>query len=102
PLDELPSGAGANSRQRAEAARWLGLWLVARECLKAPDQRDVAVKLAERSLDAARRQNDNRYSLSVLREWGQIALQAEDNRTAETRWSEMAAIVLPAASKVKA
>jgi hypothetical protein len=102
PLEELPAGARANSRQRAEAARWLGLWLVARECLKLPDQRDVAVKLAERSLDAARRQNDPKYALSVLREWGQIDFQMEDKQGAEARWSEMAAIVLPPALKFEA
>ena len=32
PLDDLPGGSRANARQRAEAAKQLGLWLVARAC----------------------------------------------------------------------
>jgi tetratricopeptide (TPR) repeat protein len=102
PLEELPAGSRANSRQRAEAARWLGLWLVARECLKSPAHREVALKLADRSLEAARRQGDRKYALCVLREWGQIALESEDQASAEARWSEMVSLVLPRAANSKA
>jgi hypothetical protein len=102
PLEALPEGARANSRQRNEAARWLGLWLVARECLKSPAQREVALKLADRSLEAARRQSDRKYALCMLREWGQIELAAQDKESADARWSAMVALVLPPAGKSKA
>ena len=101
PLEELPAGARANSRQRSEAAPWLGLWLVARECLKSPVEREVGLKLADRSLEAARRQSDRKFALCMLREWGQIALAAQDKNLAEVRWSEMVVLVLPPAAKSK-
>ena len=34
PLEPLDNGARANARQRAEAARQIPLWLVARACWK--------------------------------------------------------------------
>ncbi len=102
PLEELAEGARANSRQRAEAARWLGLWLVAREGLKVPEQCEVAVRLAKRALAAAKRQSDRKFALAIFREWGLIAHEAHDMQTVETLWSEMAAFVLPTATKAKA
>jgi tetratricopeptide (TPR) repeat protein len=105
PLEELPAGSRANARQRAEAAKQIGLWLVTRELgrvsnpsggpRKMPDLSAVADKLAARALQAARRQSDSSWSLAMLRELGQLALDRGDRATAERHWTEMLEIVLP-------
>ena len=41
PLEDLPAGQRPNARQRSDAAQQVGLWLVARECLKQPQQQGV-------------------------------------------------------------
>jgi tetratricopeptide (TPR) repeat protein len=96
PLDNLPPNARANARQRADAARQLCLWLAARECDRLPALRATAAPLAERALEAARRQSDQRYLLAMLREAGQLALDRCEPGTAEQHWGEMLnLIVLP-------
>ncbi|MBI3863250.1 MAG: DUF1583 domain-containing protein, partial [Planctomycetia bacterium] len=95
PLEELPAGTRANARQRTEAARQIGLWLAARECLKLPDHRAAGQLFAERALAAARRQSDTKFALAILREWGQQAFDAGDKKQAEARWTEMLELVLP-------
>ena len=95
PLELLPAGTRANARQRTEAARQIGLWLVARECLKSADHGKTGTQFAQRALDAARRQSDRKFALAILREWGQTALDQGDKKTAEARWTEMLELVLP-------
>lgn len=95
PLEELAEGVRPNSRQRAEAARQIGLWLVARECLKRDSLGDAADKLAERAMQAARRQLDPIYALAMLREQGETELKRGDRAAAERTWGEMLELVLP-------
>jgi predicted Zn-dependent protease len=87
PLESLPEGARANSRQRAEAARQVPLWLVARACRqRQPDSsklRTVAEKLEARAIEAARRQADNTAMMAMLREQGEQALAQGDPKGAE-------------------
>ena len=101
PLEVLPAGGRANSRQRAAAVPQIDLWLVARDCLKDESLRSRGEKLAERALEAARRQTDLQYVLAILREWGQIDLDAGDRNSAERRWSQMLELVLPKPGKSK-
>ena len=60
PLEPLPPAAGPTARQRAEAARQIPLWLVARACEKQSSaaMHELADRLAARALEAARRQTD--------------------------------------------
>ena len=60
--------ARPNARQRAEAARQVGLWLVGREALKQDHSRKAGEILEARALEAARRLSDPRWSLAMLRE----------------------------------
>lgn len=101
PLEPLPTGTRANSRQRAEALHQVGLWLIARECIKQNALKANGEKLGQRALDASRRQTDNFYSLAILREWGQLALEKGDRKMAEQRWSEMLDLVLTGPNKPK-
>jgi tetratricopeptide (TPR) repeat protein len=94
PLDALPDGK-ANARQRAEALRQVQLWLAAKECLARDDLRDAGVKLAERAVAAAKRQQDPTFAAAVLREWGQLDLDRGDKAKAEARWAEMFDLVVP-------
>ncbi|HEY1377965.1 MAG TPA: DUF1583 domain-containing protein, partial [Gemmataceae bacterium] len=96
PLEALPPGVRANSRQRAAALPQVGLWLAARECLKRDPLRPVGVKLGERALEAARRQLEPTFALAVLKEWGQIEFDRKDRTGAEQRWGQMLELVLPA------
>ncbi|HEX7447792.1 MAG TPA: DUF1583 domain-containing protein, partial [Pirellulales bacterium] len=95
PLEELPAGARPNARQRSEAARQVGLWLVARECLKQESLREAGGQLAERAVQAARRQADPIYALAMLREQGQTELERGDREAAQRAWSRMLELVLP-------
>jgi tetratricopeptide (TPR) repeat protein len=94
PLEELGPNGRANARQRAEAAKQLGLWLVARASWKRDSTRAAGDRFAERALAAGRRQTDPMWALAMLREWGQIAFDAGDRATAEARWGQMLDIVL--------
>ncbi|QEL19722.1 DUF1583 domain-containing protein [Limnoglobus roseus] len=95
PLEPLPKGAKANSRQRTEAMRQVNLWLAARECLKKDDLRAVGEKLAARAVEAAVRQAETKYAVAVLREWGQIEHDRKDVAKAEAKWGEMLDLLLP-------
>jgi tetratricopeptide (TPR) repeat protein len=95
PLEEIPAGGKANARQRAQALQQLGLWVVARECYGKDALRDQAVKLAGRAVEAATRQKEPVYALSILREWGQLDLDRGDRKGAEERWGRMLELVLP-------
>jgi hypothetical protein len=95
PLETLPAGTRANSRQRAEAFQQVALWLVARECLKQDALRALGEKLAARAAAGARRQLDQSYPIAILREWGQSELDRGDAQSAEARFSEMIDVVLP-------
>ena len=97
PLDPLPDGARANARQRAEAARQVPLWLVARACWKRKDAArlaGIADRLADRALEAARRLAENQTRLAMLRERGEILLAQGDRKGAEAAWRKMLGIVV--------
>jgi tetratricopeptide (TPR) repeat protein len=94
PLEPLPPGARANARQRAEAARRLPLWLVARACWQRDETRWRGDALADLALQAAQRQADNRWSMAMLREQGQRALDRGDRAGAEAAWGRMLELIL--------
>ena len=71
PLEPLADGARANARQRAEAARLLPLWVVARACWDDESAREFGDRFSELALEAAGRQSDNRWTMAMLRERGQ-------------------------------
>ncbi len=98
PLDKLGTGKRANARQRGQAAQQIGLWLVARECLKRPSLRPVGEQLGRRAVDAARRQPEPHFALAMLREWEQIELNRGDRQGATQRLAEMLDILLPNAA----
>jgi len=89
PLAPLKPEDRPDDRRRAEAAGQVGVWLVARECLRSGPTREVGDALGHRALDAARRQVDPRLALAILREWGQIDADRGDRRAAEANWSRM-------------
>jgi tetratricopeptide (TPR) repeat protein len=95
PLEQLAKGQRANARQRNEAAQQIGVWLIARQCLRQPALRAVGKKLGERAVEAGRRQLEPHFALAMLREWGQIELDRGDRQAAERRWAEMLDVVLP-------
>jgi hypothetical protein len=96
PLEPLPPGTRPNARQRAEAARQVPLWLVARACSKdsSAQIRAISDRLAARALEAAARQTDPRWLLAMLREQGQRALDRGDRAGAEAAWGRMLTMVL--------
>ena len=95
PLEPQPAKGGFTVKQREAATQQIGLWLVARECLKQETLLADGQKLAERAYEASRRLADQGFSMAILREWGAIALKAGDKQEATRRWSEMMEIVLP-------
>jgi tetratricopeptide (TPR) repeat protein len=101
PLEKLPEGRRANARQRADAAPQQGLWLVARECLRHKRLRAAGEQLADRALEAARRQREMHFAVALLREWGQIETDRGDGAAAERRWAQMLELVLPPPARGK-
>ena len=95
-LEPLPDGTRPNSRQRAEAARLIPLWVVARACWKQPSaaMHTLADRLAARAIEAAGRQNDTRWMLAMLREQGRRALDRNDRAGAEAAWTRMLNLVV--------
>src|SRR5262249_40949124 len=105
PLEALPPTERANARQRAVAAREIPLWLVARACGNLPQEKQnqtLASNLAARALEAARRQTDNTFYLTMIRERGELALSRGDKKAAIEEWGRMLEIVVtPPGSKIK-
>jgi tetratricopeptide (TPR) repeat protein len=95
PLEPRPQKGGFTTKQREVAKPQIALWLVGRDCLKHESLRAAGVKLGERALEASRRQTDHGYALAILREWGQLAIQAGDKEAAEQRWTQMLEVVIP-------
>ena len=95
PLEPQPEKGSFTAKQREAAKQQIALWLVSRDCLKQEPLRTSGVKLGERALEAARRQTDHGFELAILREWGQLAIEAGDKETAERRWAEMLNVILP-------
>ena len=105
PLEPLGDGARANARQRAEAARQVPLWLVARACWKrkVPSKEPaLADKLAARAMEGARRQTENTTLMAMMREQGELALERGDRAAAQAAWGRMLELVIdPPESKAK-
>ena len=104
PLESLPAGARANARQRAEAARQVPLWLVARGCQRQTSAavHELGERLGARALEAARRQSEPRWALAILREQGQVAFDHRDRATAEAVWGRMLnSVLIPEQSKLE-
>ncbi|MBX3451493.1 MAG: DUF1583 domain-containing protein [Planctomycetaceae bacterium] len=99
PLEPLPDGTRPNARQRTEAARWIGLWLVAREC-STPELIPARTELGGIARDAAARQLDRNATSALLHDWGKLALKTGDRPQAEQMWTELlqSATVRPKAS----
>lgn len=95
PLEPAPAKGGLTSKHRETALRQTALWLLARDCIRHEALRAQGTVIAERALLASRRNTDNGYTLAILREWGQIALETGDRKTAEKCWSEMLDLVIP-------
>ena len=95
PLEPQPAKGGFTPKQREAAMQQTALWIVARECLKTAGLTESGNKLGERALEASRRQSDNGYTLAILREWGQLAIDSGDKESAARRWNEMLEVVIP-------
>ena len=87
PLEPLPPGGRANARQRAEAARQVPLWLVARACAAIRRERPArhGRPTGRAAIEAARRQADNLVLLAMLREQGELALTHGDSQSRRGR-----------------
>lgn len=100
PLETLPANIRANVRQRTEAMPHIGVWLIARECSKREPLYAFAEKLTARAVDAARRQTDQSWSMAILREQANLALEQGDRAGAETAWGQMIDRVFSTNAKV--
>jgi tetratricopeptide (TPR) repeat protein len=99
PLSPLADGEQPSARQASEAAPQVGLWLVARDAHRTAATRPFAEKLADRAVEAARRQPDAAWLFAILRERGQLALEQGNRETAEMMWRTMLDRILsPAAT----
>jgi hypothetical protein len=94
PLVALAPGTQATARQADEAARRLGLGLIARACWNHDSTFEIGDRLASKALDAARRQPDPAWTLAIVRERGQKALDKGDRNGAESRWESLLALIL--------
>ena len=89
PLEEIPAGKRANSRQRAVATQQIPLWLVARECLAKPETSALGNKLANRALAASQRLPKDKSSPSIIFELAGLALKRGDLPAAEAAYRKL-------------
>ncbi len=89
PLESIPEGRKPNNRQRKEAAAYVPLWIVARECLEDKVLEPIGKQLADASLTAARRQVGTKHTMTVLVEWSKQLLAIGDLRQAEEKLAEL-------------
>lgn len=94
PLEALPAGHRANSRQRAAAMPQIGLWLVAAACADQPQHRAEADFFATRAVEAARRQSDSQFATGILLQQSKSALAAGDKPAAEQHLSSLLELAL--------
>ncbi|HVK78975.1 MAG TPA: hypothetical protein VM915_00050, partial [Verrucomicrobiae bacterium] len=104
PLEPLAEGQRANSRQRAAALPQLALWVVADQCLKQPELAERGGLLAERALEAARRQTDANYAVAILLGRAQAALTSKQTDLAQRHMMDAlaAGLVRPQTKKATA
>lgn len=89
PLKKPKENETISLQQRAQASTYILLWLVARECQGKRPLAEIGSRLAAGALDGGRLQVDSSYLVAMLREGGELAWDAGDKTTAETRWTEL-------------
>lgn len=94
PLEMLPPGQRPNARQRDDALRQVGLWVVASECIKQEPLRSVGEILAARAVEAAERQANAQFAAAIHYDRAQRALEAKDSTAAEKHLSAVLAVAL--------
>jgi len=77
PLPELKAGSPPSDRQRGAAGRQMAVWVAARECLNGGEYDRIGERLGERALAAARLQEELAEPITILKEWGELALARE-------------------------
>jgi len=103
PLETLAEGTKANARQRAEALRQVGLWLIARACLATAERRELGAQLADRAVEAAARQLDPSLAVAMLHERGLVSIEAKNRADAERDWTQLLelAVIKPRAQSAR-
>lgn len=86
-------GAEILARETA-TEQLLAVWLVAREALRSPEYHASGEKLASFVVDSRAGIKDPLWVAAILRERGQISLEAGDRKTAEKYWSLLLAHIL--------
>jgi tetratricopeptide (TPR) repeat protein len=94
PATPLPAASSPDARPPAALEVQSALWAVARACSGRDALREPAEVLAARALEAADRLADPAWSLAMLRERGQLALDRGDRDGAERAWSDLLRRVL--------
>lgn len=87
-LENVAEGRRPNSRQRKAAAEQVPLWLVARATLGTPAWDSHGEMLAQRAVDAAKRQLEEKQTYSVLYEWAQ-GVGGSNKDSARELWSQL-------------
>lgn len=101
PLEPLPAGTRANSRQREAAAVQMDLWLVVKGCAGRKELASRLDPLAARSIEAALRQLTPDYAQTMLYQRSLLARDAGDKERLERSLSSLidSATVRPAVKK---
>ncbi len=101
PLEPLPAGARANSRQREAAAVQMDLWLVVKACAGRKDLAPRLDALAARSIEAALRQIQPDYAQTMLYQRSILARDAGDKERLEKSLTSLvdSAVIRPTVKK---
>jgi predicted Zn-dependent protease len=89
PLEEIPEGRRANSRQRKEAADRIVVWLLAKEMMGTSQWDSQGEVLAKHALQAAKRQSGYSETETITNEWASLAIKANNKTRAENLWQEL-------------
>jgi len=101
PLEPLPAGARANSRQRDAAAPQMDLWLVVKACAGRKDLSQRIDALSARSVEAALRQIAPDHAQAMLYQRALLARDAGDKDRLQASLSALvdSAVVRPVVKK---
>ena len=89
PLEPIAPGQRATSRQQSAARPQVALWLVARRLIGEGDSQRLSERFATRAFESAGRLADSAWTLAILREQGQMALDRGNRTVAESKWRDL-------------
>jgi tetratricopeptide (TPR) repeat protein len=93
-LEAIETHGNSLGEQESAGEQVVAVWLVARKALQSPEHQAIGETLADFVIDSSATIDEPTWVAAILRERGQIALDAGDRKAAEGYWSLLLAHIL--------